>query len=148
VKMCIRWPPALTKALQMEIGRCRRKSGMLRNLSCKFLLSQPASFRSCAPPQLGPSNENTHACCHPARDHRARPSSKLWQTPCMVGLGGKERALGQAAVAKINSNIKNTVSEMKRLIGRRWDEADLQVIACVVCHTVERRADLTFVWLM
>ena len=49
------------------------------------------------------------------------------QTPCMVGLGSKERALGQAAVAKINSNIKNTAAELKRLIGRRWDEADLQV---------------------
>lgn len=30
----------------------------------------------------------------------------LEQTPCMVGLGSKERALGQAAIAKINSNIK------------------------------------------
>jgi hypothetical protein len=29
-------------------------------------------------------------------------------------------------VAKINSNIKNTAAELKRLIGRRWDEADLQ----------------------
>jgi heat shock 70kDa protein 4 len=48
------------------------------------------------------------------------------KTPCMVGLGGKERALGQAAVAKINSNIKNTAFELKRLIGRRWDDADLQ----------------------
>ncbi len=33
----------------------------------------------------------------------------------------------QAAVAKINSNIKNTAFELKRLIGRRWDDADLQV---------------------
>ena len=29
-------------------------------------------------------------------------------------------------MAKINSNIKNTAAELKRLIGRRWDEADLQ----------------------
>ena len=48
------------------------------------------------------------------------------KTPCMVGLGSKERALGQAAIAKINSNIKNTAFELKRLIGRRWDETDLQ----------------------
>jgi hypothetical protein len=33
----------------------------------------------------------------------------------MVGLGGKERALGQAAIAKINSNIKHTVSLSKLL---------------------------------
>lgn len=45
----------------------------------------------------------------------------------MVGLGSRERALGQAAIAKINSNIKNTAFELKRLIGRRFDEADLQV---------------------
>eukprot|EP00960_Hanusia_phi_P062262 765103-Hanusia_phi.AAC.5 len=48
------------------------------------------------------------------------------KTPCMVGLGGKERSLGQAAIAKINSNIKNTAAELKRLIGRRWADADLQ----------------------
>jgi len=48
------------------------------------------------------------------------------KTPCMVGLGSRERALGQAAIAKINSNIKNTAFELKRLIGRRFDEADLQ----------------------
>jgi len=44
----------------------------------------------------------------------------------MVGLGSRERSLGQAAIAKINSNIKNTAFELKRLIGRRFDEADLQ----------------------
>lgn len=45
----------------------------------------------------------------------------------MVGLGSRERSLGQAAIAKINSNINNTAFELKRLIGRRFDEADLQV---------------------
>ena len=50
------------------------------------------------------------------------------QTPCMVGLGSKERSLGQAAIAKINSNIKNSAFELKRLIGRRWNESDLQVL--------------------
>ena len=39
----------------------------------------------------------------------------------MVGLGGKERALGEAAKSKIASNIVNTVVEIKRLIGRKWD---------------------------
>jgi len=44
----------------------------------------------------------------------------------MVGLGGKERALGEAAKSKIASNIANTVVEIKRLIGRKFAEADLQ----------------------
>ena len=38
---------------------------------------------------------------------------------CMVGLGGKERGLGESAKSKITSNIKNTVTDIKNLIGRR-----------------------------
>ncbi|KAJ1468009.1 Hsp70 protein-domain-containing protein, partial [Baffinella frigidus] len=41
------------------------------------------------------------------------------KTPCMVGLGSKERAVGVAGAAKINSNVKNTATDLKRLIGRR-----------------------------
>jgi len=48
------------------------------------------------------------------------------KTPCMVGLGGKERSTGEGAAAKITSNIKNTCTQLKRLIGRRWGEEDLQ----------------------
>lgn len=44
----------------------------------------------------------------------------------MVGLGGKERALGEAAKSKIASNIVNTAVEIKRLIGRKYAEKDLQ----------------------
>jgi molecular chaperone DnaK (HSP70) len=54
----------------------------------------------------------------------------------MVGLGSKERSLGQAAIAKINSNIKNSAFELKRLIGRRWNESDLQVFARSICRFV------------
>jgi len=54
----------------------------------------------------------------------------------MVGLGSKERSLGQAAIAKINSNIKNSAFELKRLIGRRWNESDLQVFALAICRFV------------
>lgn len=42
------------------------------------------------------------------------------KTPCMVGLGSKERSIGEAAKAKINSNVKNTATEVKRFIGRRY----------------------------
>eukprot|EP00290_Baffinella_frigidus_P015828 CAMPEP_0180215816 /NCGR_PEP_ID=MMETSP0987-20121128/15773_1 /TAXON_ID=697907 /ORGANISM="non described non described, Strain CCMP2293" /LENGTH=843 /DNA_ID=CAMNT_0022174651 /DNA_START=55 /DNA_END=2586 /DNA_ORIENTATION=+ len=48
------------------------------------------------------------------------------KTPCMVGLGSKERAVGVAGAAKINSNVKNTATDLKRLIGRRWAETDVQ----------------------
>mmetsp|Transcript_62527 Transcript_62527/g.129902 ORF Transcript_62527/g.129902 Transcript_62527/m.129902 type:complete len:847 (+) Transcript_62527:111-2651(+) len=48
------------------------------------------------------------------------------KTPCMVGLGGKERRAGEAAAAKHASNIKNTCTELKRLIGRRWNDETLQ----------------------
>jgi molecular chaperone DnaK (HSP70) len=46
-------------------------------------------------------------------------ASQLFLSRCMVGLGGKERALGEAAKSKIASNIANTVVEIKRLIGRK-----------------------------
>jgi molecular chaperone DnaK (HSP70) len=42
----------------------------------------------------------------------------------MVGLGGKERALGEAAKSKIASNITNTVTEIKRLIGKMYVPQD------------------------
>mmetsp|Transcript_42485 Transcript_42485/g.99740 ORF Transcript_42485/g.99740 Transcript_42485/m.99740 type:complete len:846 (+) Transcript_42485:150-2687(+) len=48
------------------------------------------------------------------------------KTPCMVGLGGKERYTGEGAAAKITSNIKNTATQLKRLIGRRWADKDFQ----------------------
>lgn len=38
---------------------------------------------------------------------------------CMIGLGGKERGLGESAKSKITSNIKNTVTDVRNLIGRR-----------------------------
>lgn len=37
----------------------------------------------------------------------------------MVGLGGKERGLGESAKSKITSNITNTVTDIRNLIGRR-----------------------------
>ena len=69
------------------------------------------------------------------------------QTPCMVGLGSKERALGQAAIAKINSNIKNTAFELKRIIGRRWDEADLQVYICMHVYIRESYIRESYIWI-
>jgi hypothetical protein len=67
----------------------------------------------------------------------------------MVSFGDKERALGEAATTQVNNrrrclvlfdtlifflfvlsqflrNIQNTIINVKRVLGRKWSEADLQ----------------------
>lgn len=48
------------------------------------------------------------------------------QTPAMVGFGEKERHLGEAAVTQHLRNIKNTITNIKRLLGRKWSEKEVQ----------------------
>jgi len=48
------------------------------------------------------------------------------QTPSMVAFGEKERYLGESANAQFMRNIRNTITDIKRLIGRKWGEKDLQ----------------------
>lgn len=43
-----------------------------------------------------------------------------------VSIQGKQRFLGDAASAMARSNISNTVSTMKLLVGRRFDSPDVQ----------------------
>eukprot|EP00285_Hemiselmis_virescens_P017845 CAMPEP_0173379466 /NCGR_PEP_ID=MMETSP1356-20130122/2399_1 /TAXON_ID=77927 ORGANISM="Hemiselmis virescens, Strain PCC157" /NCGR_SAMPLE_ID=MMETSP1356 /ASSEMBLY_ACC=CAM_ASM_000847 /LENGTH=841 /DNA_ID=CAMNT_0014332803 /DNA_START=62 /DNA_END=2587 /DNA_ORIENTATION=- len=59
------------------------------------------------------------------------------KTPCMVGLGGKERGLGESAKSKITSNIRNTVADVKTLIGRRWAEEEVQALAKTLPWTLK-----------
>jgi heat shock protein 4 len=47
------------------------------------------------------------------------------QTPAVVGFGDKQRYVGEAAAVQQLTNMKNTVGQIKRLLGRKWD-ADLQ----------------------
>jgi heat shock protein 4 len=47
-------------------------------------------------------------------------------TPSMVGFAGQERAIGEAAMVQYARNIRNTVAQVKRLIGRKWNEKELQ----------------------
>eukprot|EP00898_Chlorokybus_atmophyticus_P007497 jgi/Chlat1/7749/Chrsp66S07221 len=49
------------------------------------------------------------------------------QTPGMVSFGSKQRFLGTGAAAQMIMNPKNTVSQMKRLIGRKFSDPDVQV---------------------
>lgn len=48
-------------------------------------------------------------------------------TPSLVGFGRKCRALGEAAKTQETSNLKNTVGNLKRLIGRSFSDPDIQI---------------------
>ncbi|KAI0998136.1 Heat shock protein [Podosphaera aphanis] len=48
-------------------------------------------------------------------------------TPSLVGFGPKSRYLGESAKTQEISNLKNTVSCLKRLAGRRMSDADIQI---------------------
>jgi len=61
---------------------------------------------------------------------------------CLAGFGAKERALGEAALIQVRSrsvlcknfdvllqigrNVKNTITGVKRLLGRKWSEPAFQ----------------------
>ncbi|KAJ1965500.1 adenyl-nucleotide exchange factor sse1 [Dipsacomyces acuminosporus] len=47
-------------------------------------------------------------------------------TPSMVSFGTKQRYIGESAKNQEMSNFKNTVSALKRLIGRSYDEPEIQ----------------------
>ncbi|KAI4191629.1 MAG: hypothetical protein LQ346_004691 [Caloplaca aetnensis] len=48
-------------------------------------------------------------------------------TPSLVGFGPKSRYLGETAKTQEISNIKNTVSSLKRLAGRALNDPDVQI---------------------
>ncbi|KAL8853831.1 MAG: hypothetical protein Q9221_001302 [Calogaya cf. arnoldii] len=48
-------------------------------------------------------------------------------TPSLVGFGPKSRYLGEPAKTQEISNLKNTVSSLKRLIGRGLNDPDIQI---------------------
>lgn len=50
------------------------------------------------------------------------------QTPNMVGFGEKERFMGEAAMTQYTRNIQNTVTNVKLLLGRKFDEPEIQEI--------------------
>ncbi|KAE8378124.1 heat shock protein 70 family [Aspergillus bertholletiae] len=48
-------------------------------------------------------------------------------TPTLVGFDSKCRYLGEAAKTRETSNLKNTVANLKRLIGRSFSDPDVQI---------------------
>ncbi|ORX42449.1 putative heat shock protein Hsp88 [Piromyces finnis] len=48
------------------------------------------------------------------------------KTPSQVSFGPKQRYLGESAKTQENSNFKNTVSQLKRLIGRQFSDPEIQ----------------------
>jgi heat shock protein 4 len=44
----------------------------------------------------------------------------------MVSFAGKERRLGEAAASAITSNTKNTITSLKKLLGKRFDSAAIK----------------------
>ncbi|OQD78286.1 hypothetical protein PENDEC_c001G00312 [Penicillium decumbens] len=49
------------------------------------------------------------------------------QTPSLVGFSARSRQIGEAAKTGETSNLKNTVGSLKRLIGRSFDDPDVQI---------------------
>jgi L1 cell adhesion molecule like protein len=47
-------------------------------------------------------------------------------TPSWVAFANGERLVGEAAKNQVTSNLKNTVFDVKRLIGRKYDDLDVQ----------------------
>lgn len=48
------------------------------------------------------------------------------QTASFVSVQGKQRFIGDAGAALARTNIANTISGMKLLVGRNYDEPDVQ----------------------
>ena len=60
-------------------------------------------------------------------------------TPSVVGFSSTgERLVGQVAKRQATSNATNTVFAVKRLMGRKFDDADVQKHASMVSYTVSR----------
>ncbi|KAK4915398.1 adenyl-nucleotide exchange factor sse1, partial [Elasticomyces elasticus] len=49
------------------------------------------------------------------------------QTPSLVGFGPKSRYLGETAKTQEISNLKNTISSLKRLAGRKLDDPEIAI---------------------
>jgi len=64
----------------------------------------------------------THRATSDVTDH---PVSPLYSS--LVGFGPKSRYLGEAAKTQEISNLKNTVSSLKRLAGRNFKDPDVQI---------------------
>lgn len=63
------------------------------------------------------------------------------ETPSMVSFGDKMRYLGVDAYGKISMAPKNTAHQLKRLLGKRFDDPDVQADLARLPFKVSARAD-------
>ena len=59
-------------------------------------------------------------------------------TPSWVAFADGERLVGDAAKNQVNSNLKHTIFDVKRLIGRKYDDPDVQKELPNLSYTVVR----------
>jgi len=48
------------------------------------------------------------------------------KTPSMVGFIGNQRFIGESGLVQFARNVQNTITQIKRLIGRKWSDAEFQ----------------------
>jgi len=59
---------------------------------------------------------------------------------CMVSFSGKERKMGEAAATAITSNIKNTITGPKALLGKKFHSDDIQAEIPLVAYAIADQA--------
>jgi len=60
------------------------------------------------------------------------------ETPSMLNFGEKQRFIGSAAGDKINMQPKNTLTQLKRLIGKKFDDEEVQSDIAAMPFPVKR----------
>ncbi|CAM9096880.1 unnamed protein product [Chrysoparadoxa australica] len=63
------------------------------------------------------------------------------RNPCLVSVQGTQRMMGEAALSIARSNYKNTVTQVKRLIGRVWGDPTLEVDRSRVMFDIVQHPD-------
>ncbi len=58
------------------------------------------------------------------------------RTPCMVSVQGQQRFIGEGALSICRTNYKNTVRDIKRLIGRKWGDPDINAELERLCFKI------------
>lgn len=63
------------------------------------------------------------------------------ETPALVSYGEKQRFIGVNGAAKLLMNVKNTVSQVKRLLGRKFADPDIQEDIPKMMYAIEEGPD-------
>ena len=80
-------------------------------------------------PILGIDLGTTNSCVSVMRDGHIEVIANgqgVRTTPSWVAFVGEERLVGDAAKNQITTNLKNTIYDIKRLIGRKFSDQEVQ----------------------